>query len=218
MFQRRSAPLQSQRLSAGDHSSPPRASAASAVSALPLRQPPTSAVRRKKTVPSRRSLDLVVVLFLVLALLLTLAAYCLPTQEKQAVAHLERAAEEEIAHLWHEFHDAHGAVPPIPQDQHEQLSSLSSERSSESTYSWVAGEQKLKQALKVLADRQVRGLDLGVPVLTRWLGEDLPAWPDGTISREEWQLEVDERYAKMQQEETLWRKRMGELLQASPRG
>jgi hypothetical protein len=175
----------------------------------------TSAVRRKRTGASKKSLDIVVAVFLALALLLTLAAYCLPTQEKQAVAHLERAAEEEIAHLWHEFHDAHGAVPPIPQEQHEQLSS---DQSSESTYSWVAGEQKLKQALKVLADRQARGLDLGVPVLTRWLGEDLPAWPDGTISREDWQLEVDTRYAKMQQEETQWRKRMGELLQASPRG
>ena len=36
---------------------------------------------------------------------------------------------------------------------------------------WVDGEKKLKAKLKELAERQQRGELLGVPVLTRWLGE-----------------------------------------------
>jgi hypothetical protein len=83
--------------------------------------------------------------------------------------------------------------------------------------SWVAGEKKLKQRLKILAERQAQGLDLGVPVLTRWLGEDIPAWPtqDETnpMPLQEWQKRVEEKYAQMRNEEEAWRLRMADLIQ-----
>lgn len=78
--------------------------------------------------------------------------------------------------------------------------------------SWVEGEKKLKQKLKVLAERQKEGKDLGVPVLTRYLGEDIPAWPDGTMDEDTWRKKVDERYKQMREEEEEWRKRVGEFM------
>lgn len=79
---------------------------------------------------------------------------------------------------------------------------------------WVEGEQKLKRALKQLALRQARGVDIGVPVLTRWVGDDIPAWPGpDTMPQEAWTKAVEERYAAMRKEETEWRARMNEYLQ-----
>jgi hypothetical protein len=67
------------------------------------------------------------------------------------------------------------------------------------------GEKKLKAKLKVLAERQAQGKDLGVPVLTRWLGEDIPAWPSAeTMPKEEWKKRVEDKYAEMRNEEMAW--------------
>jgi hypothetical protein len=72
--------------------------------------------------------------------------------------------------------------------------------------SWVDGEKKLKAKLKVLMARQQQGMDLGVPILTRWLGEDVPAWiSEEGKAREEWEKIRKERYAAMAQEELEWR-------------
>lgn len=70
--------------------------------------------------------------------------------------------------------------------------------------SWVDGEKRLKEKLKILAERQNKGLDVGVPVLTRYLGEDFPAWADKD-SEAEWQKKVDAKYAEMAKEEERWR-------------
>jgi hypothetical protein len=80
--------------------------------------------------------------------------------------------------------------------------------------SWVDGEKKLKEKLKLLAERQGRGLDLGVPVLTRYLGEDFPAWvgSDTGMTVEDWQAQVDKKYAQMRIEEEEWKKRMQAMM------
>ena len=78
---------------------------------------------------------------------------------------------------------------------------------------WVDDEKKLKQALQVLVDRQTRGLDLGVPVLTRYLGEHIPAFYSkddpslnlGIASVEEWNRLIQEKYTEMRNEENRWR-------------
>jgi len=70
---------------------------------------------------------------------------------------------------------------------------------------WVDGEKKLKQKLQILFERQKEGKDLGVPVLTRYLGEDIPAWPGEGVDRDEWKKQVDAKYKEMAQEEQEWR-------------
>jgi hypothetical protein len=84
---------------------------------------------------------------------------------------------------------------------------------------WVDGEKKLKQKLQVLYDRQQQGHDLGVPVLTRWLGDDFPAYvtPDMNIDVAEWKQQVQEKYAEMRKEEEEWQAQMNKIIQQRER-
>lgn len=124
------------------------------------------------------------------------------------------------------------AANGIPADMEERLqashaatarmeaqSSSSSSSSSSNGRSWVEGEKKLKQKLQVLYDRQQQGLDLGVPVLTRWLGDDFPAYvtPDMDINVEEWKKQVEEKYAEMRNEEEEWQAKMNKIIQQRER-
>ena len=93
-----------------------------------------------------------------------------------------------------------------------------SERMRTSDSKWVDGEKKLKLKLKELAKRQAKGLDIGVPVLTRYLGEDIPAWPDETISKEEWTAKVKAKYAEMRKEEDEWRAKVSAILKTHSHG
>jgi hypothetical protein len=73
--------------------------------------------------------------------------------------------------------------------------------------------EKLKQRLKALAERQQQGKDIGIPVLTRWLGDDIAAWAGEGVNVEEWQQKVDEKYKRMRQDEHEWQNRMAALLE-----
>jgi hypothetical protein len=77
---------------------------------------------------------------------------------------------------------------------------------------WVDGEKKLKAKLKVLAERQQDGKDLGVPVLTRYLGEDIPAWVGEGVNEVEWRQQVEAKYAEMRVEEEQWKTRMQAII------
>jgi hypothetical protein len=78
---------------------------------------------------------------------------------------------------------------------------------------WVDGEKALKKKLQVLYDRQSNGKDLGVPVLTRYLGEDIPAWttPD-IMDEDEWKKKVEDKYEEMRKEEEEWKKEMAKII------
>jgi hypothetical protein len=84
---------------------------------------------------------------------------------------------------------------------------------------WVDSEKKLKIALKVLVDRQAKGIDLGVPVLTRWLGDDMPVFystDDSTLNMgmtlDEWNKQIEQRYEQMRIEEDHWRQMITKTL------
>jgi len=78
---------------------------------------------------------------------------------------------------------------------------------------WVDGEKALKKKLQVLYDRQQKGNDLGVPVLTRYLGEDIPAWITPEIMDEvEWKKKVEDKYEEMRQEEEIWKEEMSKII------
>ena len=73
--------------------------------------------------------------------------------------------------------------------------------------SWVDGEKKLKAKLKVLAERQKEGKDLGVPVLTRFLGDDFPAWVERGQDEKAWKQKRDAKYEAMRKEDLIWREK-----------
>jgi hypothetical protein len=86
--------------------------------------------------------------------------------------------------------------------------------------SWVEREKALKRKLRVLYDQQAKGENLGVPVLTRYLGEDIPAYvgtPDSTMKEEEWKILVEAKYKEMRQEEDEWQKKMALLIEKRER-
>jgi len=85
-----------------------------------------------------------------------------------------------------------------------------------SSYSWVEGEKKLKKCLKPLAERQAKGQDLGVPVLTRWLGDDMPCYVTKDVNQDEWEAKVKERYAQMRDENKKWQEQVKEHIDAHP--
>ena len=156
------------------------------------------------------SVDISIVVLLLLAFILTAATYLFPAQVEQ----VEQEAEREMNQLLHH----HGQQPPLKsadtdQDVYPPLSAMDSR--------WVDGEKKLKKRLEILAARQQQGLDIGVPVLTRWLGPDIPAWPtdpENTMPEDEWKKRVEAAYTKMREEEMEWRNQMTAYLEQELQG
>lgn len=104
-------------------------------------------------------------------------------------------------------------IPPVPVEEDRQLSVDASEAMKKQPSSWVDGEKKLKEKLKALVERQQQGKDLGVPILTRYLGEDFPAWVPEDGDKEDWTKKRDERYAEMKKEEEQWRERVKKYME-----
>ncbi|GAX21250.1 hypothetical protein FisN_1Lh079 [Fistulifera solaris] len=157
-----------------------------------------------------------------LAAIITTITYMFPEKMQQ----VEYSAMEEVVQVEQDlvkWWSQPIQKPPIPQDEHPHFVGLTDpnermkQQSSFSSYSWVEGEKKLKQKLKVLYDRQQQGLDLGVPVLTRYLGEDIPAWPERG-KEDDWQKQVDAKYEQMRREEEEWKARITALLKSEKRG
>ena len=76
------------------------------------------------------------------------------------------------------------------------------------SFSWVDGEKKLKKELQKLVILQQKGQELGVPVLTRWLGDDIPVYAGSTNvpNVTEWKINVQKDYEKMRIEEEEWKR------------
>jgi len=101
--------------------------------------------------------------------------------------------------------------------RHQQLPPRTSEEATAAmlaqSSTWVDGEKKLKQKLKVLSEMQQKeGKLLGVPVLTRYLGEDVPAWVTPDMDEAAWKTTVEQKYADMRKEEEEWQQRMQALM------
>eukprot|EP00531_Pseudo-nitzschia_arenysensis_P013200 CAMPEP_0116155002 /NCGR_PEP_ID=MMETSP0329-20121206/22079_1 /TAXON_ID=697910 /ORGANISM="Pseudo-nitzschia arenysensis, Strain B593" /LENGTH=188 /DNA_ID=CAMNT_0003652015 /DNA_START=218 /DNA_END=784 /DNA_ORIENTATION=+ len=85
---------------------------------------------------------------------------------------------------------------------------------------WVEGEKALKKKLKILFNRQAKGQFLAAPVLTRYLGEEIPAYvgtPDSKLQEDEWKKLVDAKYQEMREEEEEWQKKMALFIEQQPR-
>lgn len=180
-----------------------------------------AARRRSSMDPSQR-----VWLLIGLAAIITFLTYEFPAEMQE----LEHEAALEASHLAQKAYEAQQEVerevmdwwqqqrqPPIPEEEHPHLIGQENEatkRMKQQSSKWVDGEKRLKQKLKVLADRQAQGKDIGVPVLTRYLGEDFPAWPGEGVDKDEWNKKVADKYTEMRKEENEWIKMVEKFLDA----
>lgn len=83
--------------------------------------------------------------------------------------------------------------------------------------SWVDGEKKLKKKLTELYEMQQKGELLGVPVLTRWLGDDFPAWVTPDMDEKQWRKDVAAKYKEMRKDEDEWRIQMEKIIEQRER-
>lgn len=153
-------------------------------------------------------------LLLVIAIVLTTVSWLAPSSK----------LEKEVEDLFYGG-VSHDQKAPIPEKNHadfseehhasnEQKKKAAGDRMLKQESTWVEGEKKLKKALKVLMEQQKNGKNLGVPVLTRWLGDDIPVWaPEG--KEKEWQAKVDAKYEEMKQEEIAWKENMLKIIEKS---
>lgn len=107
--------------------------------------------------------------------------------------------------------DQHVLIPKKSTNLNRASSDAATARMEAQSSRWIDGEKALKKKLNVLFEQQEKGQNLGVPVLTRYLGEDIPAFvgtPDSTMKVEEWKKLVEAKYEEMRQEEEEWQKKM----------
>lgn len=164
--------------------------------------------------------NVVLVTLLVASLLIGAATYFFPSQVESVeletakktknfvhnAYEMEQEMEKQVGGLWG---GDGGHSQPNDKDA---TASMEQQPSS-----WVEGEKKLKQKLQVLYERQQQGKDLGVPVLTRWLGEDIPAWPGEGVDVKKWKKQVDAKYKEMAATEMKWRAEMKKLHEQTKR-
>jgi hypothetical protein len=147
-------------------------------------------------------------------LLLFVSVYFFPTEVEQEaeyvgheLANRARQAEHKVEELLLHHGDA------APSQGGGELDDPSARMLAQSS-KWVDGEKALRKKLTVLAELQQKGEHLGAPVLTRYLGDDFPAWVDtNNMNEEEWREKVHAEYAKMRVEEDEWKERMEKIIQ-----
>jgi hypothetical protein len=151
---------------------------------------------------------------LLIAMILTVVTYWFPEAqhlEQEAYA-VEQKLEQEMSDWWSSASSGGERLPPRAEKSNR---AAATERMLQQESKWVDGEKKLKAKLKVLAARQAEGKDLGVPVATRWLGDDIPAWvgaEEGEDGVKEWKARVQARYDEMRKEEDRWREMVSATL------
>lgn len=159
---------------------------------------------RKRTTGNR----VILVLLVFLTSLLLLAMLLFPSQVMDVEEATAKKTHDFMNNVLEKEREMEKQVGDMLMHSHDSLQSKQS-----SSSNWVDGEKKLKQKLKVLMERQKQGKDLGVPVLTRYLGEDIPAWPGEGVDRDEWKKKVDEKYKEMAETEKQWRIEMKQKLE-----
>lgn len=157
--------------------------------------------------PKKRKLNLVQVLLLAAISLLGISYYLFPSE-------VERDLDIIATNVYKAEHKLEDLILPGEVDaghdgkKHKDPTARMLAQSSK----WVDGEKKLKKKLKELEQLQQKGQYLGVPVLTRFLGDDFPAWVGEDVNEEEWKRNVEAEYVKMRKEEEEWKEQMQKII------
>jgi hypothetical protein len=159
------------------------------------------------------SLTILIVVVLLLAGILTILSPSTVEKAEQKAANsaIEIMKEAYVAeqHVEEFFtHQQQQQLPPLQTQEDgagKQRSSDATEAMKRQPSTWVDSEKKLKNKLKELVAIQQTGKDLGVPILTRWLGDDFPAWVSEGEDKDAWEKKRKERYDAMAKEEEEWR-------------
>lgn len=167
---------------------------------------------------SQKKFNPVVALIMIAILLLFVSIYYFPAEVEMA----EREAEYVGHELASRARQAEHKVEELLLHKEQQAAGGESlqdptARMLAQDSTWVDGEKALKKKLKVLVDLQAKGEYLGAPVLTRYLGEDFPAWVSKDVNEEEWKKNVKKKYAEMRVEEEEWQKRMKKIIEQRER-
>lgn len=139
--------------------------------------------------------------------------------ETKKLVHEAYVAEKHVEdYLRHQQAPGAEQQPPIQQttddaDPLKQKSADATEAMKRQPSSWVDGEKKLKLKLKELVALQQDGKDLGAPILTRWLGDDIAAWVTEGQDVAAWEKARDAKYAEMKEEEERWRAEVRHFLE-----
>jgi hypothetical protein len=183
------------------------------------------------------------VLLLVIAVL-TIIISLFPEQRKmiydteqqieKVVFETEQQMEQEMIHWWSSKEYDSTAESNNNNNDHNKRFGARNEpltdadiRMRQQSSKWVDSEKKLKVALQVLVDRQAQGKDLGVPVLTRYLGDEVPVFysaDDASLNKgintvEEWNTIIQQKYDEMRRDENQWREMISNtILSSSDRG
>jgi len=142
------------------------------------------------------------------------------TNDQKSRTQIETKKEEQEPPQQEEPHREEHADPPDNANLNRASSDAATARMEAQPSRWVDGEKALRKKLRVLYDIQMKGQSLGVPVLTRYMGEDIPAFvgtPDSTMNEEEWKKLVDAKYEEMTKEEEEWRKKIALLIETKDR-
>ena len=191
--------------------------------------------KRKRSTPFQ-SLVLGVIALVALSILLT------PSQKHELVEaehKVEEWVKEELQTVVQGPKETHDELPKdfeLPKDllqreqeqeqeqKHPQQKQLQTDppkknETPKTTDSWVEREKKLKLKLAVLFDQHAQGKNLGVPVLTRYLGEHIPAFltPDVSMKEDEWKTLVDQKYTEMREQEDAWQAKMALFIEQQDR-
>ena len=128
--------------------------------------------------------------------------------EAEAIGHRmkERAIEAELSvESWIQDHNGGSPTGRAASDAASKAMQMQSSK-------WVDGEKKLKKKLTELYEKQQNGELLGVPVLTRWLGDDFPAWVTPDMDEKKWRDDVAAKYLEMREEEEAWKQQMQKIM------
>jgi hypothetical protein len=166
---------------------------------------------------SKSKLNPAILIIALAATVVALSWYLFPSETYNVEQKLEREAEyvtHQMAQAEHEvegwFHQQQQVPPAHTGDR--SASDAATARMMAQSSKWVDGEKAVKRQLKKLLEQQEKGENLGVPVLTRYLGEDFPAWVTKDMDEEEWKRKVAEKYKEMGEEEEEWRKEMQKII------
>ena len=179
----------------------------------------TTRVRPRVKRSSNSLFSILVFIVLLVGLISILSPSTVEKAEREAADSAKEILNEAYVAEQQMEHFFHRQLPPLQKVDVEDVAA-GKQRSLDATDAmkrqpskWVEGEKKLKLKLKGLVELQKEGKELGVPVLTRWLGDDFPAWVSEGMDKDAWESKRKERYAAMAGEEVLWRTKTRQFLE-----